>query len=210
MKLSLSRFESGVSLFWVHDTLWAAVFHVTKLSRSFLLFFKYHLWLRKHYICSGRILPIIHIWWLQVNWGLGWPIPSLLILHAHYGVLLGDLWESLSGTSESLHLRCDGLLVLTVQDLHQVLIWVLLILLVLVEIFINESTAISTKKLVLLVQPEVLLESLLSVEVHRLIKLWNGDPLVIPSILDELVDVLQLLNILIGNVMICKCHDLKD
>jgi hypothetical protein len=60
---------------------------------------------------------------------------------------------------------------LTVQDLHQVLIWVLLILLVLVEIFINESTAISTKKLVLLVQPEVLLESLLSVEVHRLIKL---------------------------------------
>jgi hypothetical protein len=55
-----------------------------------------------------------------------------------------------------------------------------------------------------------LLESLLSVEVHRLIKLWNGDPLVIPSILDELVDVLQLLNILIGNVMICKCHDLKD
>jgi hypothetical protein len=60
---------------------------------------------------------------------------------------------------------------LTVQDLHQVLIWVLLILLVLVEIFINESTAISTKKLDLLVQPEVLLESLLSVEVHRLIKL---------------------------------------
>jgi len=94
-----------------------------------------------------------------------------LILHAHYCVLLGDLRKSLGGASESLYLRCDGLLVLTVQDLHQVLIWVLLILLVLVEIFIDESTATSTKSLVLLVQPEVLLESLLSVEVHRLIKL---------------------------------------